>query len=79
MVGLTLLGWSKKGPRRYVWLGCFFLLVLMQAACTSSPWASSSSQGASSPQNYTITISGAAPTTASPTVRHSTQVTVTVP
>jgi uncharacterized repeat protein (TIGR03803 family) len=74
VMGLAPFVGPKKEPRRYVWLCCFLALVLMQAACGGG---SSSSQNAS--QNYTVTVTGASPTTASPTIQRSTQVAVTVP
>jgi hypothetical protein len=72
VIGLSLLAWSKKRSRSYVWLGCFFLLVLMQAACAGGR----SSAVLHSAQTYTVTVTGAI---ASPAVQHSTQVIVTVP
>jgi uncharacterized repeat protein (TIGR03803 family) len=74
VIGLALFAGPKKEPRRYVLLCCFLVLVLMQAACGG---ASSTTQNSS--QNYSVTVTGASPTTASPAIQHSTQVTVTVP
>jgi uncharacterized repeat protein (TIGR03803 family) len=72
VMGLALFAGPYKQARRHVWLNCFLVLVLTQAACGSS-----SSQNSS--QNYTVTVTGASPTATSPTIQHSTQVTVTVP
>jgi uncharacterized repeat protein (TIGR03803 family) len=74
VIGLALFAGPRKEPRTYFWLCCFLVLVLGQAACGGG---GSTTQNSS--QNYTVTISGASPTTASPTIQHSTQVTVTVP
>jgi hypothetical protein len=74
VIGLALFAGPKKDPLRYVWLCCFLMLVLGQAACGVG---SSSTQQSS--QNYTVTVTGASMTTASSAIQHSTQVTVTVP
>lgn len=74
VIGLAIFAGPKTEPRRYVWLCCFLMLVLMQAACGGG---SSTTQNYS--QNYSVTVTGVSPTTASPMIQHSTQVTVTVP
>ncbi len=72
--GLSLFASPKKESGRYAWVCCFLVLVLMQAACGGG-----SSGGQNASQKYILTVTGASPTTASPTIQHSTQVTVTVP
>jgi uncharacterized repeat protein (TIGR03803 family) len=74
VIALALFAGPKKEPRKYFWLCCFLVLVLMQVACGGGR-----STAQNSSQNYTVTVTGASPTTASPTIQHSTQVTVTVP
>jgi hypothetical protein len=71
MFGITVVGGSKKLRRRY-WVLCGFLLLLfLQTACGGGN--SSSGGGKQGPTNYTVTVTGA-----SGTMRHTTQVTVTV-
>jgi hypothetical protein len=74
IIGLALFAGPKKDPLRHVWLCCFLMLVLVQAACGVG---SSTTQQSS--QNYTVTVTGASTTTASSAIQHSTQVIVTVP
>jgi hypothetical protein len=72
--GLSLFASPKKESGRYAWVCCFLVLVLMQAACGGG-----SSGGQNASQKYILTVTGASPTTALPTIQHSTQVTVTAP
>lgn len=73
-MGFVFLAGLIKESRKYIWLCCLLLLALMQTACGGTRTAGNLSLGV-----YTVTVTGVSPSTASPTIQHSTQVTVTVP
>jgi uncharacterized repeat protein (TIGR03803 family) len=71
MIGMAVVRRSKKQRCRYSYACGFLLLLLLQAACGGG-----NSGVTGSSQNYTVTVTG---TSASPSLSHSTQVTVVVP
>jgi FG-GAP-like repeat/Divergent InlB B-repeat domain len=69
MLGITLVGGSKKLRRAYWVLGGLLVLVVLQVACGGS----NNSSGGGTPTNYTVTV-----TSTSGAIQHTTQVAVTV-
>jgi hypothetical protein len=69
MLGITLVGGSKKLRRAYWVLGGLLVLVVLQVACGGS----NNNSGGGTPTNYAVTV-----TSTSGAIQHTTQVAVTV-
>jgi len=71
VLGITVVGGSKRIPRRHWILYCFFaVMFISQAGCGGGGSNGTVNQG---PKNYTVTVTGSSGATS-----HSAQVTVTV-